>query len=103
MLMKDVPVVLPPISTKGLTPADVDDLARTTRDLMLRELQALTETPAGQAAQYPKNHTSTNLPSEPANYKTAADPRPVVLENKFQADGAAMTSGADARRVRDAL
>lgn len=28
--------VLPPISTKGLTPADVDNLARTTREAMLK-------------------------------------------------------------------
>jgi lysophosphatidate acyltransferase len=34
--------VLPPISTKGLTAADVDHLTQFTRDLMLKELIALT-------------------------------------------------------------
>ncbi|KAG6024546.1 hypothetical protein E4U19_003391 [Claviceps sp. Clav32 group G5] len=38
-----IPVkVLEPIPTKGLTASDVDELTRTTRDLMLRELLALT-------------------------------------------------------------
>lgn len=43
-------IVLPPIPTAGLTPADVDELTRTTRDSMLRELVALTESPLGQKA-----------------------------------------------------
>lgn len=34
-------VVLKPIETKNLTSADVEDLARDTRELMLRELVAL--------------------------------------------------------------
>ncbi|CAF9928475.1 MAG: 1-acylglycerol-3-phosphate O-acyltransferase [Heterodermia speciosa] len=46
-----IPVkVLPPISTRGLTPADVDELTRTTREKMLAELIALTDTPMGQKA-----------------------------------------------------
>lgn len=43
-------VVLPPIPTSHLTAADVDDLTRTTRDLMLKELVELTESPLGQKA-----------------------------------------------------
>lgn len=39
--------VLDPISTKGLTSADVDELTRTTRELMLRELVALSEKAQG--------------------------------------------------------
>jgi lysophosphatidate acyltransferase len=35
-------LVLDPIPTKGLTTADVDELTRTTRELMLRELVTLT-------------------------------------------------------------
>jgi lysophosphatidate acyltransferase len=35
--------VLDPISTEGLTAADVDHLTQFTRDLMLKELIALTE------------------------------------------------------------
>lgn len=35
--------VLPPIPTTGLTPADVEDLARITREKMLDELIRLTE------------------------------------------------------------
>ncbi|KAK0629869.1 hypothetical protein B0T17DRAFT_201883 [Bombardia bombarda] len=39
-----IPVkVLDPIPTKGLTPADVDELTRTVRELMLKELVTLTE------------------------------------------------------------
>ncbi|KAL9636418.1 MAG: hypothetical protein Q9164_002838 [Protoblastenia rupestris] len=46
-----IPVkVLPPIETKGLTAADVDRLTNETREVMLRELIALTETPAGRNA-----------------------------------------------------
>ena len=41
--------VLDPIPTTGLTPADVDELTRSTRDLMLKELIALTERARGQA------------------------------------------------------
>ncbi|SLM39329.1 1-acylglycerol-3-phosphate acyltransferase [Lasallia pustulata] len=102
-----IPVkVLAPISTKGLTSADVDDLARTTRDLMLRELQLLSQTPAGQAVQYPKQPASSSPQSRSANYKPAAEPRKVGLSNgnsALQAGGAATTSGADAGKVRDAL
>ncbi|KAK3990175.1 hypothetical protein QBC44DRAFT_239716 [Cladorrhinum sp. PSN332] len=39
--------VLEPISTKGLTSADVDDLTRNTRELMLKEIIALTEKARG--------------------------------------------------------
>lgn len=46
-----IPVkVLPPIPTAHLTAADVDELKRTTRELMLKELIALTESPMGQKA-----------------------------------------------------
>lgn len=49
-MLKCIATVLPPISTTGLTPADVDELTRTTRDTMLKELITLTETPLGQKA-----------------------------------------------------
>jgi lysophosphatidate acyltransferase len=39
--------VLDPIPTTGLTAADVDELTRSTRELMLRELIALTEKARG--------------------------------------------------------
>lgn len=42
--------VLPPIPTAHLTVTDVEELTRTTRDLMLTELIALTESPMGQKA-----------------------------------------------------
>jgi len=45
--------VLDPIPTKGLTSADVDELARTTRDLMLRELVALSEKAQGRPMAMP--------------------------------------------------
>ena len=50
MLIYEWNTVLPPISTRGLTAADVDELTRTTREKMLAELIALTETPMGQKA-----------------------------------------------------
>lgn len=43
-------IVLPPISTAHLTAADVEELARTTREKMLTELVALTKSPMGQKA-----------------------------------------------------
>ena len=45
----DVLIVLPPIPTRGLTAADVDNLTKTTRDKMLSELVELTELARGQA------------------------------------------------------
>ncbi|KAK0646646.1 hypothetical protein B0T16DRAFT_330233 [Cercophora newfieldiana] len=49
-----IPVkVLDPISTKGLTAADVDDLTRSTRELMLKELISLTEEARGKTAPVP--------------------------------------------------
>ncbi|KAG5991606.1 hypothetical protein E4U52_003475 [Claviceps spartinae] len=49
-----IPVkVLEPIPTKGLTAADVDELTRTTRDLMLRELLALTSKAHGRPMPVP--------------------------------------------------
>ncbi|GAO14804.1 uncharacterized protein UV8b_04039 [Ustilaginoidea virens] len=43
-----IPVkVLDPIPTKGLSAADVDELTRTTRELMLKELLSLTESAQG--------------------------------------------------------
>ncbi|TGO49641.1 hypothetical protein BOTNAR_0423g00030 [Botryotinia narcissicola] len=49
-----IPVkVLKPIETKNLTSADVEDLARDTRDLMLRELVALTSKTEGKPIAMP--------------------------------------------------
>jgi lysophosphatidate acyltransferase len=45
--------VLDPIPTTGLTPADVDELARTIRELMLEELLALTAEARGLLASAP--------------------------------------------------
>ena len=45
-----VVTVLPPISTAHLTASDVEELTRTTREKMLKELIALTESPMGQKA-----------------------------------------------------
>ena len=43
-------VVLDPIPTAGLSPADVDDLCNKTRELMLKEIINLTYTSRGQEA-----------------------------------------------------
>lgn len=45
--------MLDPIPTKGLTPADVDELARTTRELMLRELTTLSAQAKGHPVAVP--------------------------------------------------
>lgn len=39
-------IVLPPIETKELTPADVDSLTQTTRDSMLKNIMAMAHTEA---------------------------------------------------------
>lgn len=46
-------VVLKPIQTSHLTPADVEDLTRDTRELMLRELTSLTAKQRGQPMAIP--------------------------------------------------
>ena len=53
------PTVLEPIPTAHLTSADVDKLTHDTRELMLRELVTLTESPMGRNAITP---TETPLP-----------------------------------------
>jgi lysophosphatidate acyltransferase len=62
-------VVLKPIETKGLKASDVDDLARDTRELMLREIVALTAKARG---------------------------RPVAMPAQNPGDGVVKTSGAEA-------
>lgn len=54
MTLTNLPLlVLDPIPTKGLTPADVDELARTTREKMLKELVALSEKAQGRPMAMP--------------------------------------------------
>ncbi|KAK4123904.1 acyltransferase-domain-containing protein [Parathielavia appendiculata] len=53
--------VLDPISTKGLTAADVDHLTQFTRDLMLKELIALTEKARMQAFPSPVRYHSNGV------------------------------------------
>ncbi|KAL2752837.1 hypothetical protein ACRALDRAFT_2113188 [Sodiomyces alcalophilus JCM 7366] len=55
-----IPVkVLDPIPTTGLTAADVDELTRTTRELMLKELVALTEKVQGRPMAVPATINTT--------------------------------------------
>jgi len=49
--------VLKPIETKGLTPADVEDLARDTRELMLKELVSLTSKARGRPVAMPAQNS----------------------------------------------
>ena len=51
-MLSDV-IVLKPIETKGLKPSDVDDLARDTRELMLKEIVALTAKKRGHPVAMP--------------------------------------------------
>jgi len=47
---------LKPIETKNLKPADVEDLARGTRELMLKEILSLTARARGQPIAMPAQH-----------------------------------------------
>jgi len=72
----DVPCkVLDPISTKGLTSADVDELTRSTRELMLKELIALTERARGQkitSAPRTVSHTNGVIKASGSDMRVAA-------------------------------
>lgn len=50
-------LVLPPISTKNLTTADVDDLTRSTRERMLAAIVSLSESPFNQKASHARRGT----------------------------------------------
>ncbi|KAL2213357.1 acyltransferase-domain-containing protein [Sarocladium strictum] len=63
-----IPVkILEPISTKGLTAADVEELTRATRDSMLNEITTLTAKARGQPIAVPAS-------SKPSASSTAIDP-----------------------------
>ncbi len=51
-------IVLDPIPTKGLTTADIDDLTRSTRELMLKELVTLSEKAQGRPMAIPASADS---------------------------------------------
>lgn len=52
--------VLDPIPTTGLSPADVDELARTTRERMLKEHVRLTEMVQNRSIAMPASANSSN-------------------------------------------
>ncbi|KAK0389209.1 hypothetical protein NLU13_2784 [Sarocladium strictum] len=59
-----IPVkILEPISTKGLTPADVDELTRATRDSMLNEITTLTAKARGQPIAVPASSSKPSASS----------------------------------------
>ncbi|KAG6015772.1 hypothetical protein E4U54_002997 [Claviceps lovelessii] len=65
-----IPVkVLDPIPTKGLTAADVDELTRTTRDLMLKELLVLTSKAQGRSMTVPASNHNDSAKSSSVNVK----------------------------------
>jgi lysophosphatidate acyltransferase len=53
--------VLKPIETKGLKTSDVEDLARDTRELMLREIVSLTERARGQPIAMPAQNSGDGV------------------------------------------
>ena len=59
--MTDVIVVLKPIQTTHLTSADVEDLTRDTRDLMLRELIDLTAKQRGKPVAMPSQNAGDGV------------------------------------------
>jgi len=74
-LLTLTPPVLDPISTKGLTSADVDELTRSTRELMLKELIALTERARGQkitSAPRTVSHTNGVIKASGSDMRVAA-------------------------------
>ncbi len=50
-----------PIQTKNLKPSDVEDLARDTRDLMLRELVGLTSKARGRPVAMPAQNSGDGV------------------------------------------
>lgn len=54
-------IVLKPIETKGLQPSDVEDLARDTRELMLREIVAITSKARGQPIAMPAQNSKDGV------------------------------------------
>ena len=53
-----IPVrILPPVETRGLGKEDVDELCRSTREVMLQELVSLTETEMGRRVALPEGRT----------------------------------------------
>ncbi|KAG5980904.1 hypothetical protein E4U55_003507 [Claviceps digitariae] len=65
-----IPVkVLDPIPTKGLTAADVDELTRTTRDLMLKELLVLTSKAQGRPMTVPASNHNNSAKSSSVDVK----------------------------------
>jgi lysophosphatidate acyltransferase len=52
---------LKPIETKNLRPEDVDDLARDTRDLMLREMVSLTSKARGYEVPMPAQNPADGV------------------------------------------
>lgn len=77
-----VTLVLPPISTIGLTTNDVDHLTETTRDMMLEELVKLTELARAQRVALTSEESRRLLDGE---------------------EGGATTTGRDGNSVRDGL
>merc|ERR1712169_64276 len=58
----NIPVkVLKPIETKGLQPSDVEDLARDTRELMLREIVAITSKARGRPVAMPAQNSGDGV------------------------------------------
>ena len=53
--------VLKPIETKDLTPADVEDLVRDTRELMLKELVNLTSKVRGRPLAMPAQNSGDGV------------------------------------------
>lgn len=53
--------VLKPIETNNLHPSDVEDLARDTRDLMLKEIVALTARARGQPITMPADSSKDGV------------------------------------------
>ena len=72
----NAPKVLPPIETKGLTSADVDDLCRRTREQMAKELVAVTELARSQrVAVSEKEAFELNGKATGADYRNEAQHR----------------------------
>ncbi|KAK0711587.1 hypothetical protein B0H67DRAFT_491539 [Lasiosphaeris hirsuta] len=64
--------VLDPIPTTGLTPADVNELARSTRELMLKEIFALTAKARGHAVAVPASKANGVTKATGIDLKVAA-------------------------------
>ena len=85
LVLANTDAVLPPIPTTNLTADDVEELTRYTREIMLRALTKLTESPPGQRA-YRADGTFTTISKSQSSADAGEDDK--GKSSAVAADGA---------------